>query len=117
MMAQGRDSKGRFSSSASAGMTRGRQMRAGRTAGATVVRNLSSVAKSTGQSIAGAGVKVSPKGAATVAGRPVSGASARAVARKVSSASRTKALKQFKAMPKSEQRRVTRSQRRYLGVK
>jgi len=116
-MAQRRDSKGRFSGSASAGMTRGRQMRAGRTAGTTVMRNLSSAAKSTGQSIAGAGIKMSPKGTASVAGRPVGAGSARAVARKVSSASRAKALKQFKAMPKAQQSQVTRAQRRYIGVK
>jgi hypothetical protein len=116
-MAQRRDSKGRFASGsgARAGQIRGAVAKKNRQDAGNILRNVSSVAAGSSRGFAGGGVRVSPSGQTSVAGRPVGGGTARAVATKVAGASRAKARRQFEATSPAGRKQATRGYRRYLG--
>jgi len=113
-----RDARGRFrgSGSARAGEIAGRGRRLNTEAGGSVLRNIGSVAKSTGTSIRGLGVSMSPSGVTSVRGRSVGRAAAKAVISRRAGDARRKGLQAFRSQPKSEQRRASKSQKRYLGL-
>lgn len=112
-MTQARDRRGRFA--ARAGQVRGIVARKGRAGGAAALRNMGTIAASTGRSIAGMGVRVTPRGGTQVADRTVGRGTARTVARKVSAQKLKTARDAYRKAPPAVRRGVTRGHRRYLG--